>query len=166
MGLETIFQGAPSSVATPANTNSAGLDVVNGVEYFISGSVPTWTPITDVVSKNQVLAQAANNANVINYTVPLSALYEIDIHEISTNTPTAATLPSVTATYTDADTGASATATLATVTGVNAANVVNNGVLVVHPKVGTNLVIATTGYAAGSGAALSYNMYARVSYLG
>lgn len=163
MGFDTISKGAPTG---SSGTTANAIDQVNGVAYFSSPTVAGWQPVTSTVAKANILAQVANNANVLTYAVPQSAIYEIDIHEISANVPTGATLPSITATYTDADTGTAATATLPVVASVSALGVVNNGVLVVHPKAGTNLVIASTGYAAGSGTALQYNTYVRVSYLG
>lgn len=163
MGFDTVSKGAPTGAS---GSSAHSIDQVNGVAYFSGPNTNGWQVITSTVAKSNVLAQVANNANVLTYAVPASAIYEIDIHEISANVPTGATLPSITATYTDADTGTSATATLAVVAAVSALGVVNNGVLVVHPKVGTNLVIASTGYAAGSATALSYNLYVRVSSLG
>jgi hypothetical protein len=119
-----------------------------------------------VVSKAVASAQVANNANVLTFTAPSTGLYEVNLYEVSTNTPTAATLPAITATYTDADSNASVTQTLADVGSVAAAGVANSGSFLVNLKAGGTVVVATTSYAAGSGTALAYTAKARVSYRG
>lgn len=163
-----VFNGPPSNFVAPASGQpNTGLDAVNGVEYYTGPVSNGWLPVTSTVARANAQAQVANNANLLTYVVPASAIYEIDYHAISVNTPTAATLAGLSATYTDADTGVTASVSIAaTSNNVGAPGVVNNGVLVVHPKVGTNLVLATTNYGAGSGTALSYNAYVRVSFLG
>ena len=88
------------------------------------------------------------------------------VYEVSTNTPTAATLPAITVTYTDLDSNASVTDTLADVGSVASAGVVNQGSFLVNVKVGGTIVVATTSYDAGSGTALTYTVKARVSYRG
>jgi len=163
----SIFSGAPTSLTpAPGGTTNTGLDNANGVGYFVGPGLVGWTPITAVVAKVGLTAQVANNANVLTYSVYKTGLYEVDLYEVSTNTPTAATLPAITVVYTDADTSGSVTQTLADVTSVGAAGVVNQGSFLIHAKVGTNVVIATTSYAAGSGTALAYAVHPRIEYKG
>ena len=157
--------GAPSGVPAPAATVANYLDTLNNVEYFSTGK--GWVPQAGgVVSKVASLNASANNANVLTYTALTTGVYEVDIYEVSSNAPTAATLPAVTVVYTDADTAGSITDTLADKTSVSAANVTNNGTFLVNVAVGGTIVVATTSYAAGSGTALTYNIKVRISYKG
>ena len=112
------------------------------------------------------LAQVANNANVLTAAITASGVYGVELYEVSANAPTNATLPAITVTYTDADTSGSITLTLADVTAVGAANVTNQGRFTINAKASSNVVVATTSYAAGSGTALSYNVKARITNLG
>lgn len=165
--FDAIFQGQPTTFPAPVGTTVSGVDTANQNLYLTNGN--GWVPAApSTLAKNGLLAQVANVASVLTFAVPsnLGGAYQVSIYEISANTPTAATLPAVTVVFTDKDTGGSITDTLADVASVAAPNVVNAGTFVIHPKGGTNVVIATTSYAAGSGTALSYNIHARVTYLG
>jgi hypothetical protein len=164
--LNQVFQGAPSTAASgglPIAPN-VGIDTVNGALYMSAGN--GWVPLANINAKAIASAQVANNANVLTYTAPTSGLYEVQLYEVSTNTPTAATLPAITVVYTDLDANVSVTDTLASVGSVAAAGVVNQGVFIVNVKAGGTIVVATTSYAAGSGTALAYTVKARVAYSG
>lgn len=166
-GFNSLFAGAPGSLyPAPGGSVNVGLDTVNGAPYFTSANTTGWQPMSSALSKVGLTAQAANNANVVTYPVAVNGQYEVLLYEVSTNTPTGATLPAVTVTYTDKDSNTSVTQTLASVSSVSAAGVVSQGQFVIHPKVGTNVVIATTSYAAGSGTALQYAIHTRVNYAG
>jgi hypothetical protein len=163
--FNTICTGAPNAVAT-GYVNDA-LDIAGGVAYFASPFTIGWQPITSGVAKSNAVAQVANNANLMTYAVVNTGLYKVNLYAVSTNTPTAATIPEFTVVYTDAATGATVTQTLAAVASVNAAGVVSQGSFTVLAKQGTNVVVATpSGYVAGSGTALAYNAYANVAYVG
>jgi hypothetical protein len=164
MSLENaVFSGPPTSAVTPSSRQpNIGLDESNAVLYATGPGLTGWTPITSVVAKVGLTAQVANNANVLTYPVVNAGVYEVLLYEVSSNTPTGATLPAITVTYTDLDSNTSVTQTLADVASVSAAGVVNQGQYVIHPKVGTNVVIATTSYAAGSGTALAYAIHTRI----
>lgn len=157
--------GAPSGVSAPAATVAVYLDTHNSVEYFSTGS--GWVPEAgSVVAKVASLNAAANNANVLTYTALAAGVYGVDVYEVSSNTPTAATLPAVTVVYTDVDTTGAITDTLADKASVSAANVTNNGTFLVNVAAGGTIVVATTSYAAGSGTALTFNIKVRISYKG
>lgn len=162
-----VFNGPPSNTVTPSPRQpNAGLDAVNGVIYFTGPNTNGWSPTTSVTAKSGLTAQVANNANVLTYAVTKTGVFVVDLYEVSTNTPTDATLPAITVTYTDADSNASVTQTLADVTSVSAAGVVSQGQFVIRPLVGTNVVIATTSYNAGSGTALAYAVHTRLEAQG
>jgi hypothetical protein len=167
--LNQVFQGNPNILGAvaaggEANAPNLAIDTVNGAIYLSAGN--GWVPLAGVSAKVIASAQVANNANVLTFTAPASGLYEVDLYEVSTNTPTAATLPAITAVYTDLDANVSVTQTVADATGVSAAGVIVTGKLLVNLKAGGTVVIATTSYAAGSGTALAYTVKARVSYRG
>ena len=160
-----IGSGNPTSVIDASGQIANYLDTFNVSLWFNVGN--GWVPDSaGLVSKKALLAQAANVSNVLTYAVLANGLYKVSLYEVSSNTPTAATLPAITVVYTDLDTAGSITDTLASVGSVSSAGVVNQGSFIVNAGVGTNIVIATTSYAAGSGTALSYNIKARIQYLG
>jgi len=167
--LNQVFNGNPNTSGVLAqggltNAPNLGIDTANGTIYLSAGA--GWVPLTGVAQKAIASAQAGNNANVTTFTAPAAGLYEVDLYAVSTNTPTAATLPAMTATYTDADSNASVTQTIADVGSVASPGVVNSGKLFVNLKAGGTVVVATTSYDAGSGTALTYNVKSRVSFLG
>jgi len=170
--LNQVFQGSPLSLGATAAGGSpiapnVAIDTVNNVLYLSAGN--GWQPgVPSMLQKAFLLNQSANVANVSTFAVPasLGGLYSVEIYEVSSNTPTGATLPAVTVTFTDIDLGTSVTNTLASVGSVSAAGVVNQGILYANAKGGTNIVVATTSYAAGSGTALTYNIKVRFTWLG
>lgn len=166
MSLNAVFQGPPANVPSPGAAAALGLDEVNGNLYYTSPQSSGWQSITTSISKSVALAQAANNANLLTYTVPATGLYRVDYYSVSTNTPTGATLPNASVVFTDTNTGASTTAATADLGSVSAANTVNSGSVIVNAKVGTTIVVSTANYAAGSGTALAYNAKSRIEYLG
>ena len=167
--LNQVFQGNPSLLGVVAAGGSSiapnlGVDTVDNTIYISAGA--GWVPLTGVALRSIASAQVANNANVTTFTAPASGLYQVDLYEVSTNVPTGATLPAVTVTYTDLDSNTSVTDTLADVTTVSAAGVVNQGRFLVNVAAGATVVVATTSYAAGSGTALAYTIKVRISYRG
>ena len=167
--LNQVFQGNPNILGAVAAGGSSiapnvAIDTVDGTLFVSAGN--GWVPLSGVAQKAVASAQVANNANVLTFTAPVNGLYEVNLYEVSTNTPTAATLPAITVTYTDLDSNASVTDTLADVGSVAAAGVVNQGSFLVSVKAGGTIVVATTSYNAGSGTALAYTVKARVSYRG
>jgi hypothetical protein len=167
--LNQVFQGNPNILGAVAAGGSTiapnvAIDTVDLALFVSAGN--GWVPLTGVAQKAIASAQTGNNANVLTFTAPAAGLYEISLYEVSINTPTAATLPAITVTYTDLDASASVTETLASVGSVSAAGVINQGRFLVNVAAGGTVVIATTSYAAGSGTALSYTVKARVSYRG
>lgn len=166
MAFDKIFQGVPSNIVAgnAPQFASLGVDTVNNTLYISAGN--GWVAANGVVSAAQATAQVANNANVQTFAAAQAGVYEVDLFEVSTNTPTGATLPAITVTYTEALSGASVTFTLASVGSVSAAGVVNQGQVFVNVAAGSNIVIATTSYAAGSGTALAYAIKTRIQYVG
>jgi hypothetical protein len=166
MAFDRIFQGQPSTIAagnTPLYA-ALGVDTVDSTLYISAGN--GWVPATGTAGAASLTAQTANNANVLTFTAQAAGMYLVSLYEVSTNTPTGATLPAITVVYTDAASNTSVTDTLADVTSVSAAGVVNQGTFRVSVAAGGTIVVATTSYAAGSGTALAYAVSARVSYLG
>ena len=170
MSLNAVFQGAPANVPSPGAAAALGLDEVGGALYYTSPQSAGWQPINVATAKGSSLGQTANNANLLTYNVTATGMYRVGYYAISANTPGAgadAAIPGATVTFTDANTGGSAVDTVpATSSTVVAANVVNQGSALVYAKAGTQIVVATTNYVAGSGTALSYNARSRVEYLG
>lgn len=167
--LNQVFQGNPNvlGVTAAGGTTVApnlAIDTVDGVIFLSAGA--GWVPLTGVAQKAVATAQAANNANVLTFTAPSTGIYEIALYEVSTNTPTGATLPAMTATFTDDAAAVSVTETIASVGSVSAAGVTNSGILLANVTAGGTIVIATSSYAAGTGTALQYTIKARVSYRG
>ena len=165
--FNAVFQGPPTLANQSAGSTLApnlGIDTINVVEYANVGN--GWQIVPGgVTNKSVFLAQSANNANLLTFTAPQMGIYEIIMYEVSTDTPTGATLPGLSVTYTDADTGNSTTLTSPTLTAVSTMNAVNNGDIYINSKVGTTITVANTGYAAGSGTALTYNVKVRVTYM-
>jgi len=167
--LNQVFQGNPNILGVVAaggapNFPNLAIDTVDGTIFLSAGN--GWVPLSGVAQKAVASAQVANNANVLTFTAPVAGLYEVSLYGVSTNTPTAATLPAFTVVYTDADSNAVVTDTLASVGSVGAAGVASQGRFLVNLKAGGTAVVATTSYNAGSGTALAYTAKARVSYRG
>ena len=168
--LNQVFQGNPNALGVVASGGSTtapnvGIDTVDGVLFMSVGN--GWQPLSGTVQRSVASAQVANNANVSTFTAPVSGLYEVQLYEVSTNTPTGGALPAMTATYTDPSSNTSVTQTIAaTASTVGAAGVVNQGRLLVNLKAGGTVVMATSSYVAGGGTALAYDVKSRVSYLG
>ena len=161
---DVTASGTGSVAATLATVNS-------NVGTFLNAKVTAngkglVTAVAAGTSGADSLAQTGNNANVLTKAITAAGLYEVELYEVSANAPTSATLPAITVTYTDAETSGSITLTLADVTAVSAANVTHQGSFTVNAAASSNIVVATTSYAAGSGTALSYNVKARVTTLG
>lgn len=166
MGFDLVTRGAPTGIASPSQAPELIVDTVN-YNLWLGGVGNGVVPVApSTVSKVVALAAVANNANVLTYTAAVTGLYRVDIYEVSSNTPTGATLPAVTVVYKDADTTGTITDTLASVGSVNAANVTNVGSFTANVAAGGTIVVATTSYAAGSGTALAFNIKVRVTYLG
>jgi hypothetical protein len=159
MSFNAIFQGAPANVPAPGSQGYAeGMDVVNGAEYFAGAN--GWTPVSGAVARNVQLGLSGEATNFV-YTAPVTGLYLVSAYEISTDA-TSGTLPTVTATFDDADTtGSTSTTVLADKTSVAAANVVNEGSGIVNVAAGGTITVSTSNYAS-----LSYNLKLRIQYLG
>jgi len=164
-GFNYIFQGPPTGVAAPGQVNSAaiGYDTTNNVIYASSGK--GWIPVAGTTGKNDLTALVANNTNVYTFTALAGGMYQVNLYEVSSNTPTGATLPAITVVYTDNETATSVTDTLADVTSVSSEGVVNQGSFIVNVAAGGTIVVATTSYAAGSGTALAYNIKVRIVHI-
>lgn len=159
-----IFEGSPNAFQPAIAGPGSAIDCVNGVAYYSGNNTAGWTPITAVLAKSDTKGLTANNANLLTFVAPYTAAYVVSFYEVSTNTPTGATLPSITLTYTDADSGVSVTLTSADATAVSSAGVVVQGSLLARAAAGTNIVLATTNYAAGSGTALAYSANTRILF--
>ena len=163
--INAVFNGPPTALVAPSRQANVGLDAVNGVLYFTGPGSIGWSPISgSTLSSQNLTGQVANNANLLTYTVAKTGTYTVNLYGVSTNVPTGATLPAQTVTYTDAASNTVVTQTLADVTTVGAAGVVNQGQFVIRPLVGTNVVVASTSYAAGSGTALAYAAIPSIMY--
>jgi hypothetical protein len=156
---------APGTALAPAQ----GVDTSTNVGYVSSGK--GWVPqVPATTASVNLTAQAANIGATTLYAVPahLGGMYTITVFEESTNTPTTATLPSVSLAWTDNDTGNSIAATqiVASTGSVSAANVLAQTTYNLDAKGGTTITYQTGSYAAGSGTALQYSLHIRVNYMG
>jgi len=170
MSFNSVFNAEPTltALAAPSKAPALGVDTSTGNLKVLANDGTGWVPANLAVANVSLLAQSANVANVLTYAVPANAggQWLVTLYETADNTPTGATLPAITVTYTDRDTSASITQTVASVGSVSANTTVSQATLVINPAVSTNIVIATTSYAAGSGTALTYNIKARIVPLG
>jgi hypothetical protein len=155
--MANIFTQGPPTIPAPAGTNIDCLDITNNVGYVSTNS--GWQPVTTSVAKAVVAAQAANNANVVTYAVPVTGLYEVNYYLVSTNA-TSGTIPAVSVAFTEALLGTATTAASGTLAS-SASNTVSTGVLNVYAKAGTNIVVSTTGWAS-----LTYDAVIRIQALG
>lgn len=164
MSFDAVFAGYPTGMASPSAAPAFGVDTTNFNGYL--NSKTGWVPFApSTVAKAVSLGAVANNANLLTYAAPVTGLYKVDFYETSANAPTGATLPALTIAYTDGDTAGSITSTLASAS-ASAANVVNQGTFLINAAAASNIVLATTSYAAGSGTALAFNVKVRITYLG
>jgi hypothetical protein len=163
--FDTYGSGNPTKIPAPAATVTNYLDTFNNAIWISTGQ--GWNPSSPSLNaKAHVTAQVANNTNILTYTVPVVGMYRVSLYEVSTNTPTGATLPAFTVVFTDSDSATVVTDTLADVTGVSAIGAVNQGQFLVSVAAAGTIVVATTSYAAGSGTALAYAVKVRVEYVG
>lgn len=162
MAFDKIFQGPPSGVAAGNSNQYAafGVDTVNGGLYIANGQ--GWIPVSDAVYKTALLNQtAATQASLLVFTAPVTGLYRIDTYAAQVGA-TGGTLPSTAVAYTEGDTGAteSGLAVQTTGTGTNAGDN-KSGSVIINAKVGTTITVSSA-----SAATLTYNIKARVEYLG
>ena len=167
--LNQVFNGNPNLLGAVAAGGSAdapnlAIDTQDGTIFLSAGN--GWVPLSNVAQRAIASAQTGNNTNVLTFTAPVSGLYQVDLYEVSINTPTSATLPAITVTYTDLDSATAVTDTVADVGSVSAPGVVNQGEFLVNVAAKGTIVIATASYAAGGGTALSYTIKVRVLYRG
>src|ERR1035441_1886334 len=104
--LNQVFQGNPTVLGVAASGGSAqapnvAIDTVDGALFMSVGN--GWQPLANIAQKSIASAQVANNPNVSTFTAPVSGLYNVNLYAVSTNAPTAATLPAMTVVYTDLD---------------------------------------------------------------
>jgi hypothetical protein len=108
----------------------------------------------------------ANVSSTVLYTAPAAAktnLYKVEAYIVSTNTPMGATLPNVSVSFTDADSGVSETVTIIALTvAVGAPGVMSAAGKTASVAPGTAISYSTGGYLAGSGTALAYAVHIRV----
>lgn len=159
MSLDYQFSGPPANVEAPSEGLGLGADNFNNTLWLISnaGYIPVSGGVVDKVAK---LSQTANIANLLTYTVAANGLYEINGYIVQA-TSTSGTAPSMTAVWTEFDNTGSITTTVVTGGSSSAANTVFEGRYIVNVGAGTTIVLATTSYAT-----LTYNVKARISYLG
>lgn len=160
MPIDYQFSGPPGpGIESPSNGLGLGADNFNNVLYLISqqGNLPL---APSVMSKSSAFAQVANISALVTYPVLISGLYLVSAYLVTT-VATSGTLPSVTATFTDADSGSVVTQTIVSTLSVSATGTSNSASGTVNAKAGTNIAIATTGYAT-----TTYNIRARIAYFG
>jgi hypothetical protein len=142
---------------SPAAAAASMLDQNAGVLYYCSPSSNGWTPFggSDLLKSAQ-LGLAAEPVSQV-YSVLRNGLYEIAAYEVST-VATSGTLPAITASWTEADTGASMGPTnVVASAATSAANTVNQGTLIVNALAGTTITLAGASYAS-----TTYNLKLRV----
>ena len=161
--LNQVFQGNPNTLGVVASGGSAiapnvGIDTVNGALYESVGN--GWSALGGaLVQKTVQSAITAEMANVV-FTVPQTGLYEIYGYEVST-TSTSGTLPTISAVYTEADSGVSTTETVVTGNTTSAAGTIFRGSLLVNAKAGTTITLSGASYATAT-----YTVKTRIQFLG
>lgn len=159
MPLDYQFSGPPGILESPSDGLGLGADTFNNCLYLISQAGNK--PLTgSVVAKAVALAQTANIANLLTYTVYATGLHEVNTYVVAT-VATSGTLPAVTAVWTENDNGGAITTTVGASGASSAINTIIEGRYVVNVKAGGTIVLATT-----SVATLTYNVKVRVAYLG
>jgi hypothetical protein len=161
--LNQVFQGNPNTLGLTVSGGSqiapsVGIDTVNGALYESVGN--GWNALGGaVVNKTVQSAITAEMANVV-FTVPQAGLYDISAYEVAT-TATSGTLPTISATFTDADSGTSVTETVVTGNTSSAAGTTFSGRLLVNAKAGTTITLSGASYATAT-----YTVKTRIQFLG
>ena len=161
--LNQVFQGNPNTLGEVASGGSSiapnvAIDTVNGALYESVGN--GWQALGGaLVNKTVQSAITAEMANVV-FTVPQTGLYDLSGYEVST-TATSGTLPTISATYTDADSGTSVTATVVTGGSTSAAGTAFSGSALVNAKAGTTITLSGASYATAT-----YTVKTRIQFLG
>jgi hypothetical protein len=156
-GGGALMAGTPS--CTPHLT-SPGCYVA-GNQNFTSmpaptSAVPGWALGDSFIGIKSLTAQAANIGSTLALNATATRTYRVECQVISTNTPTGATLPALNLSYTDLNSGATATPACTSTASTSANGTVVSGFALVTITSGGAINFTTTGYAAGSGTALQY----------
>jgi hypothetical protein len=132
---------------------------------------------TGVVAKADASAQAANLSATTIYSVPAggAGMYRLSCYIVITQAATtSATLPGCSAYWTDNDTGTTANTSGVALSSSTSANSVGNNSSQVNPaesiiiaaKAGTNIQIATSGYASTGATPMQFGIHVKLEFLG
>jgi hypothetical protein len=159
-GAGSVTLSIPSTLAVPGTITS-----YNGISTASLG-----IPIT--VATLNFTAQTANVAQQTIYAVPVgqAGRYRVVFTGIVTTaasggTPSS-TMPQGTVFWTDSDSGGTPSANVGATSTGNTINTSSQGNVTVYAKAGTNIQIATTGYASAGTTAMQYAARFAVEYLG
>jgi hypothetical protein len=153
------FSGYAKGVPYPAGgaTVTEAFDTNSGSEWFNSGH--GWKPGSAAFDVNNQLAIAAElTAHVV--TVPVTGLYRVSGLVVST-VATSGTMPTITVTYTDADSGVAESVVLLTGGSTSASGTYVAGTDIINVKAGGTITFTGTSYAT-----TTYSAKLRTEYLG
>lgn len=160
MSFNAIFNGTPSNVPSPSGQVADGIDTSTNAEW--TSGANGWVPVSPAFAKAVLLNQtAASQANLLTVVAPVTGLYRVSAYTVQANS-TSGTLPSVTATFTEGDTGTtSCTAQVKATTSTTGEGQSGSGSAVINAQAGSNIVVSSA-----SAATTTYNIKTRIEYIG
>jgi hypothetical protein len=151
-----------SAVSQAATFNKNLANFVGAVNYGLPSvsSQAGGTGIPAVVARYDVATQGANIAAVTLFTPVVSGWYRIDSQEVLTRAATASsTLPSVSLTYTDADSSTVQIDQISASTATNTLGVCPTGSITFYAKVGTVIQFSTAAFASSGATSMQYALH-------
>ena len=154
--LATIFESA-----TGALTISSSSVAIVGKLVEYDGILTAGNGVPSILQGITVTGLTANynagSAKTLVTPIVSGSVYRISAVEATTNTPTGATLPSLTVGWTDAA-GVARTEVLLASTSTSASTTLVQSTTLVHTNGSTAVTVTSASYAAGSGTALQYEI--------
>ena len=148
--------GVPFSAAS--STVTEAFDTNTGAQWFNNGK-SGWRPANSAFDVNNQLAITAELTTHV-VTVPVTGLYRVSGLVVST-VATSGTMPTITVTYTDADSAVAQSKVLLTGGTSSASGTLVEGETVVNVKVGGTITFTGTAYAT-----TTYSAKLRTEYIG
>jgi hypothetical protein len=132
-------------------------------------SGPIYNPATvpQIVARGARANQAADIGNQTLYTVPVSGTYRVSVYEVTTQAATtSSTLPPVQVTYTDADTGVVAPATVGGTITTNTKGAYQQGSVIISAQQGSTIQWNASGYVSSGATPMQYTVRVVAEFLG
>ena len=160
MPYDAVTSGLPSNTPYPAGaaTTTTALDTNTGSDW-VNPAGKGFRPVNSSFAQSTQLALAAEMATFV-VTAPATGLYELVGLVVST-VATSGTMPTITVTYTDADSGVATSIVLLTGSTTSAAGTIVTGNIFISVKAGGTITFTGTAYAT-----TTYSAKLRVIYLG